>query len=350
MSNQYSAQPNKSPSLVVHGPREVVVEERAAPTPGPGEVLVVASHVGLCGTDLEIIDGDLDPAYVSLPLVLGHEWAGRVAALGSGVDTLAVGDHVVVEGVLACGICRECRRGATNLCTDYDELGFTADGALGPGVAVAAHLVHRLSSDVPIEAGALVEPAAVVLRGLREIRPAPGERVLVLGDGTVALLAAMLVRLWSPAWVAVAGRRAEQGALATASGADAFTVDTPERAAYDLVVEAAGSTQAVETAVWAARRGGRVLLLGIAGHGQTARIQVDDLVNNDLTLRGSFSYTAEAWAEVVRLLNARSIDPLPLVTHRFDLTQFERAIKVLREGDGGARGKVMFVVDRDAGR
>ncbi|MTD58526.1 zinc-dependent alcohol dehydrogenase [Amycolatopsis pithecellobii] len=338
------------PALVVRGPHDLVVEQRTAPAPGPGQLLVTPSHVGLCGTDLEIIDGDLDPAYVSLPLVLGHEWSGRVAAVGANADDSLAGAPVVVEGVLACGVCRECRRGATNLCTDYDELGFTTDGALGPGVVVPAHLVHRLAADVPVEAGALVEPAAVVLRGLREIRPVPGDRVLVIGDGTVALLAAMLVRLWSPAHVTIAGRRAEQSELAHTSHADAFTTGDPERAAYDLVVEAAGSTAAVETAVQAVRRGGRVLVLGIAGHGQTARIPVDDLVNNDITLRGSFSYTAASWAEVVRLLNSGTIDPLPLVTHRFGLDAFEEAIKILRAGDGSPRGKVMFVLGEDAPR
>ena len=338
------------PALVVRGADTVAIEQRSVGSPAPAQVLVQPAHVGLCGTDLEIISGDLDPAYVSLPLVLGHEWSGRVAALGDGVDDFTVGDPVVVEGILSCGVCEACRSGATNLCMNYDELGFTTDGAVGPGVLVPQHLVHRLSPQVPLEAGALVEPAAVVLRGLTEVGPRPGERVLVIGDGTVALLAAMLVRLWSPAHVTIAGRRDEQDALAAIAGADLFTTTVPDQATFDLVIEAAGSTTAVETAVQCVRRGGRLLLLGIAGHGKNAQIPVDDLVNNDITIRGSFSYTAASWAEMVRLLNAGVVDPLPLVTHRFTIDRFEEAIAVLRAPGGDARGKVMFLLDEEPDR
>ncbi len=341
------SKPIQGPALVVRGPGDVGLEDRSVGQPGPGTVLLAPAHVGLCGTDLEIIDGSLDPAYVRLPLVLGHEWSARVLAVGPGVDEVAPGDHVVAEGILACGRCTECRRGATNLCSNYDELGFTTDGALGPGVLVSAHLVHRLGPDVPLLAGALVEPAAVAFRGLSELSLVPGNQVLVIGDGTVALLTALLVHLWSPVSVTMAGRRPEQSDLATAVGVDRFTTSTPEEAAYDVVVEAAGSTAAAETAIASARRGGKILLLGIAGHGQTANLRVDDVVNNDLTIRGSFSYTAAAWAEVVRLINAKVLDLRPLVTHRFGLQDHERAIEVLRSGDGGPRGKVVFDLDQE---
>lgn len=100
-------------------------------------------------------------------------------------------------------------------------------------------------------------------------------------------------------------------------GANRFTVEPPQERAYDIVIEAAGSTEACETAFRSARRGGQVLLLGISGHGETARLPVDDVVNNDLRIRGSFSYTAAAWAQTVRLLNSGIFQPSRLVTHRF---------------------------------
>jgi L-iditol 2-dehydrogenase len=336
------------PALVVRGPHDVVIEERTSRAPAPGEVTIKPHHVGVCGTDLEIIHGSLDPAYVRYPLVLGHEWSGRVLAVGDGVDAVAPGDPVVVEGILADGTCTFCRAGKTNLCLGYDELGFTTDGAAGPAVTVAGPFVHRLAPDIPLDAGALVEPAAVVLRGLLEVKPEPGRRVLVIGDGTVALLAAHLVRMWSPSSVTVAGRRAEQKALAEAVGAEDFTVDPPPGRSYDLVVEAAGSTAAVETAVGAVAPSGQVLLLGIAGHGNAANLRVDDVVNHDITIRGSFSYTAAAWAETVRLLNAGSFRPLPLVTHRYPLDRYAEAFDTLAAGGGGPRGKILFELPADA--
>ena len=336
------------PALIVRGPEDVGIEERIHGRPGPGDVLVEPYHVGVCGTDLEIVRGALDPAYVRYPLVLGHEWSGRVLSVGEDVEGLHEGDPVVVEGILADGTCSRCRAGMTNLCENYDELGFTLDGAAGPAVTVPAPFVHRLAPDVPLEAGALVEPGAVVLRGLLGIGLVPGRRVLVIGDGTVALLAAHLVRMWSPAAVTVAGRRVEQKALAEALGADEFTVDAPAERTYDVVVEAAGATAAVETAVRSVAPSGQVLLLGIAGHGNTAALAVDDVVNHDISIRGSFSYTAAAWAETVRLLNDGSFRPLPLVTHRFTLDRYVEAFETLAAAGGGPRGKILFDVRTDA--
>lgn len=328
-------------ALVVRGPHDVVLEERTSTAPRDGEITVRPHYVGLCGTDLDILNGDLDPIYVRYPLVLGHEWSGRVLDVGGGVDGFHPGDPVVVEGILACGRCGPCRAGRTNLCANYDELGFTLDGAVGPAVTVPATFVHRLSDDIPLEAGALVEPGAVVLRGLLELNLVPGLRVLVIGDGTVALLAAHLVQMWAPSVVDMAGRRMEQLDLAKTMGVHNFAVTTPGAMAYDVVIEAAGSTTAVETALRSADRGGQVLLLGIAGHENTAAVPVDDVVNNDLTIRGSFSYTAKAWAETVRLLNVGTFRPMALITHRYDVGDYATAFAMLT-GGGGTRGKVLF--------
>src|ERR1700739_868048 len=104
----------RSPALVVRAPGDVVLEERDVPVPGPGEVLIRPDTVGLCGTDLDIVAGQVDPAYTRYPVVLGHEWSGTLA-----------GTRVVTEGIVPCGHCDRCREGQTNLCATYDELGFT---------------------------------------------------------------------------------------------------------------------------------------------------------------------------------------------------------------------------------
>ncbi len=342
----------RGPALVVRGPGEVVLEERAAPTPGPGEVLIRPQVVGLCGTDLDIVAGRIDPAYIRYPLVLGHEWSGTVAgpdgAAGqdgqAGDGGLAPGTRVVGEGIVPCGHCPRCRAGQTNLCLTYDELGFTRDGAAARFMVVQRSLVHPLAPGVGAEDAALAEPASVVYRGLSGAAIAPGWRALVVGDGTVALLAVRLLALWSPAETVVLGRREGQGALATQAGAARFETDS--RAAgtgYDLVIEAAGTTDAVLSALAAARRGGTVVLLGLPPHGATAAVPVDDVVNNDLNIRGSFGYTSAAWREVVTLLNAGLLELGFLVTHRFPLTEWEAALDTLRE-PVSPRGKVMLTI------
>jgi 2-desacetyl-2-hydroxyethyl bacteriochlorophyllide A dehydrogenase len=327
-------------ALVVRAPGDVTLEERAAPVPGPGEVLVRPDAVGLCGTDLEIVAGQVDPAYTRYPLVLGHEWSGTVAEPGE----LGPGTRVVAEGIVPCGHCARCRAGETNLCATYDELGFTRDGAAACYLAVAAPLVHAIAPGVSAEDAALVEPASVVYRALAGSAVAPGCRALVVGDGTVALLAVRLLSLWSPGEIVMLGRREPQAALAVAAGAARFEVDPAAAGSgYDLVVEAAGSTDAVLTAIAAARRGGSVVLIGLPPHGDTAAVPVDDVVNNDLTIRGSFGYTSSAWRDVVALLNSGRLRLGFLVTHRFPLADWAQALEALRSAEG-PRGKVVLTI------
>jgi 2-desacetyl-2-hydroxyethyl bacteriochlorophyllide A dehydrogenase len=342
-SSSYDAsERGEGPALVVRGPGDVGIDRRSWDVPTGRQVRVTPRHVGLCGTDLEIIGGSMDPEYVRYPLVLGHEWSGVVAAVGDAVRTVAPGDHVVVEGIIPCSVCRACRRGQTNLCAIYDELGFMRDGAAGPSVTTQEHLVHRLDAGVALEAGALVEPAAVVLRGLSVMDLEPGASVVVVGSGTLGLLTAHLVRLWSPASVTLTGRREEQRALAQAMGVDEYSIDQPAARSFDVAIEAAGTMTGVGAALLAARRGGQVLLLGISGHGKTIPFEPDDVVNNDLRIRGSFGYTASAWAQVVALLNAGRLDMQAVVTHRFPLERYQAAIDTLARPADAVRGKVLL--------
>jgi threonine dehydrogenase-like Zn-dependent dehydrogenase len=264
-----------------------------------------------------------------------------VSADGQG---LAPGTRVVAEGIVPCGHCARCRAGETNLCATYDELGFTRDGAAAGHVAVPATLVHAIGPAVSAEDAALVEPASVVYRALAGSAVAPGCRALVVGDGTVALLAVRLLGLWSPAEIVMLGQRDGQAGLAAAAGAARFET-SPQAAGtgYDLVIEAAGSTGAVLTALAAARRGGSVVLIGLPPHGDTAAVPVDDVVNNDLTIRGSFGYTSSAWRDVVGLLNSGRLRLDFLVTHRFALADWALALDALR-GSASPRGKVMLTI------
>ncbi len=326
-------------ALIVVRPGEVVLADRPVPTAAPGETMIRPDLVGLCGTDLEIIGGQVDPAFVRYPIGLGHEWTGIVTG-----NSPHAGSRVVVEGVVACGHCSRCARGETNLCETYDEFGFTRDGAAAGLVVVPTALVHLIAASVAAEDAVLTEPAAVVYRGLTRAAIAPGSRVLVIGDGTIGLLAAYLVTLWSPAEIVLLGRRAAQAELAARAGAARFeTSPDAAGAGYDVVVEAAGAVEAAAVAFTAARRGGTVLLLGLPPHGDTVALAADDVVNNDLAILGSFSYTAAAWHEVVRLLNAGLIRPGFLVTHRFGLADWERAVACLRDSDG-PRGKVLLEI------
>ena len=329
-------------ALVVEQPGSIAVVKREDLHPGPGEVVARPAYCGICRTDLELLAGEVDPAFVRYPLTLGHEWSGRVEAVGEGVAGIEPGQRCVAEGIIPCGACASCLAGATNVCEIYDEVGFTREGGAGDQILVPARVVHALDESVSLLDAAVVEPSAVVLTGLEKISPRPGLRVLVVGDGTIALLAVLLAGLWPPAELVVAGRRAEQEELARELGATDFTLDTPP-GGFDLAIEAAGSTDAVVAALGAVRRGGTVLQLGLPPTGSTLELPGDLLVNNDLTLAASFGYTSAAWSRVVALLNEGRFRPGRIVTHTYGLDDFERAFAELAETTE-RRGKILLEV------
>jgi len=327
----------------VRAPGNVGLDDVAVPVAGEGHALIRPIANGLCGTDLELIDGTIDAAYVRYPLTLGHEWVGRRCDATGAAPADA--DLVVVEGIVPCAVCAECRRGATNRCAVYDEIGFTRPGAIASRILVPEYLVHTLSRDVAARDAVLTEPMSVVWRALRRAAITPGARCLVVGDGTVGLLCAYLLQRFDPVSITMLGARPAQAALARRAGVSDFTTSlTGER--YDVVIEAAGQKSAVESAIASADRGGVVVLLGLPTHGTTVDVAPDDLVNNDLTVQGSFSYTRSSWAEIVGLLNDGTLQPSFLITHEFALDHWSDALRTLRTPDlTQPRGKVLITLD-----
>src|SRR4051794_1186557 len=198
-------------AVVVEGPNRVSYREVPAPTAGPHDVLVQSREAGLCRTDIEMMTGVFtDPRWVRFPVIPGHEWAGTVVEVGSDVESVEVGDRVVCEGFVVCHRCRRCRSGETQWCERIEALGFTRPGGYAELVAVPEQVVHRLPEHVSFDAGVLVEPASVVLRGLEKAGPQPGEAVGVIGVGTLGALAIALLRLHSPSRIVAFGVREEE--------------------------------------------------------------------------------------------------------------------------------------------
>jgi threonine dehydrogenase-like Zn-dependent dehydrogenase len=315
-----------------------------APRPGAGEVVVAVAAAGLCGSDLELYDGRRPAAYRSYPIVPGHEWAGTVAEVGADVEGLAPGDRVVAEGIRWCGACARCREGATNLClAAYAETGFTHPGAFSDNVAVPARLVHALPADADLEQAALIEPAACVATGLLAAPPRPGARVAVVGAGTLGLLATLLAGLYSPGELVAIDPRADRRAAALGLGATAEMPPPAEGETLeldaDLVIETAGAGHTVPTALAAARRGGTVVALGIAGAGPVS-MDPDVIAVRHLEIRGVFSAHSAAWQHVVGLFGEGLLPTASLISHRLRLGEYERALELIGRPD---TGKVLLV-------
>lgn len=325
-------------AVVIERPHEAAFREVETPVCGPGDVLVRSRLTGVCRTDLEVLEGTLDPRWVVYPCIPGHEWSGVVDQVGEGVHDLAPGDRVVCEGFCYCGICRRCRAGDTNLCENYDALGFTRGGGYGELVLAPRRFVHRLPESVSLDAGVLIEPASVALRALLRARLMPGESVGVIGVGTVGALSIVLAKLFTPAAIVAFGIREAELELARRLGATETVQVSGGAVAHegelDLVVETAGAVAAVELATWLPREGGRIVALGIAGEGQELRLPADRLTLRDITLIGSVGYTTAVWTHVVELLSAGVVDLEPVVARRMPAARFEDAFRLMAEADG----------------
>jgi threonine dehydrogenase-like Zn-dependent dehydrogenase len=329
-------------AVVVERPGAVALQRVPRPEPGPGEVLIRVGAAGICGSDVELLEGRRPAQYVRYPIIPGHEWAGTVEAVGPGVANLEVGAAVVAEGFRACGDCARCREGRTNLCAaEYAETGFTHAGAFAEFLCIPAHLVHQLAPGSNLAAAALLEPAACVAQGLLEVDVRPGLAVAVVGAGTLGLLAVALLRLTSPARLALVGTRPDRLALGRDLGAgetcDLRLEDAVETLGgeFDLVFEAASRPEGAATAVALARRGGTVVLEGISG-ADRATVDPDSISLGHLHVQGVFGASRAAWRWVVELFSNGQLDPTPLVTHRFPLEEFETAFADLRDRDAGA--------------
>lgn len=186
-------------AFVLTAPGEFAVRAVPAPVPAPGEVVVDVERVGVCGTDLEFFTGAmtyLHQGHAAYPMRLGHEWAGRVRTVGAGVDPVWTGRRVMGDTMLGCGTCRRCRRGAQHVCEQREEVGIRGGraGALAEQLAVPVGSLHILPDSVDPVLGALVEPGGNALRAARATGAGPGDRVLVLGPGTIGLLVALFAR------------------------------------------------------------------------------------------------------------------------------------------------------------
>jgi 2-desacetyl-2-hydroxyethyl bacteriochlorophyllide A dehydrogenase len=324
-------------AVVIERPGEAVFREVEEPVVGPDDVLVGSRRAGVCRTDLELFAGDLDPRWVRYPCIPGHEWSGVVEGVGADVTDFAAGERVVCEGIIPCERCRRCRSGETNICENYDQLGFTRAGGFAELVVAPRRVVHRLPDHVSFDAAVLIEPGSVVLRGLERAQVRTGETVGVVGTGTLGSLALVLAQLNAPSRLVAFGIRDEELELARQLGAETTVnveLNPPAGDDLDVVVEAAGAVPAVELATRLVREGGRVVLLGIAGAGRSLELPADRIALRDLALLGSVGYTKAVWSRMVGLVRDELVELDPIVTHRFPASEFRRAFDLLDRREG----------------
>lgn len=304
-------------ALVVHGPRDARVDELAAPEPGPGELLVRIERAGICGTDVELFTGEM--AYFGMglthhPLRLGHEWTGTVIAVGSAADGLWVDRRVIGDTMLGCGDCADCRGGRQHVCARRSEVGITDGwpGMLAEYALIPTRFAHYVPDAVSVDAAALVEPGANALRAVRAGHVDATTRLLIMGDGTIGLLATLFA-VDTGADVTVVGLRADRLALAGGLGArqvlSADLLPELERSSYDTVIDATTDPAAPAAGLRLVRPGGRLSLIGLSE--APSLLDTRDLVLADITAVGILS-ASPALTDALRAY-AGGLDPTPVV-------------------------------------
>ena len=280
-------------ALVVTAPREAAVEEVPQLVPAEGQLLVDVERVGVCGTDVEFYTGEM--AYLAqgvthFPIRLGHEWTGRVVGVGSSADEQWLGRRVTGDTMLGCGHCEYCAAGLHHVCPDRFEVGIRDGwpGALAEQVLIPSRFAHVVPENVSVTAAALVEPAGNSLRAVRAAELEPGQRLLILGPGTIGLLAAQFA-LARGIEVHLAGARPSSLQLARelgvqhTGGVDAF--DEPD--AFDAVIDATSLAESPATAARLVKPAGRIVLIGLSG--TPSLVDTRDLALKDVTAVGILS-------------------------------------------------------------
>jgi threonine dehydrogenase-like Zn-dependent dehydrogenase len=302
-------------ALVFTGPGKAEVLEVPAPVAGPGQVVVDVERAGVCGTDHELFTGAMSYLHTgasSYPLRPGHEWCGVVSAAGEGVDAGWVGRRVTGDTMIGCGRCRRCRQGRHHVCEQRYELGIRDGlaGALAEQVAVPARYLHGLPDAVDPVRGALVEPGGNAVRCVDGVALSPGERLLVLGTGTIGLLVALFARARGIE-VHLLGVSDSQLGLARSLGfGNAWTSATLPRDLFDGVVDASTAPSLPALALERVEPGRHIVYIGLSA--TESVIDSRDLVFKDVTAIGILGASAGLSGAIAAYADG-SVDPRPLV-------------------------------------
>ena len=330
-------------AAVFHGAKEGLrLEDVAAPEPRPDEIVVRVAGCGVCHTDLHYLDHGT-PTFKTPPVILGHEVAGTVAAMGAAVTGLHEGDRVLLPAVLSCGSCVMCRTGRENICENSRMLGNHIDGGYAELIAVPARDVFALPSDVPLVEGAVIADAvttpfhAVVRRG----QVTPGDWVVVFGCGGVGLSLVQIAAAVGARVIAVDVRDSKLeaarrfGAAATFNSAATPKLDREIRGVSGggvaVAFEAVGKPEPQQAALNCLRTGGRLVLVGYSP--DTMALNAGRVMFRELDVIGSLGCRPVDYPRAIELVRQGKVKLMDLVTHRFPLERIAEALDVLRSGE-----------------
>ena len=326
---------------VLHGAKDLRLEQVPRPEPGPGMVLLSVRRVGICGSDMHYYEHGFCGAFVpSRPFILGHELTAEVVSVAPDVTFPAIGARVTVNPARACGYCDDCKAGRGNLCRKTIMLGSAStrpptDGAFAEFVTVRADQCHVLPPHMSDGLGAMMEPFAVALHAVKQAGSVAGKRVLVTGGGPIGLLVLITARAFGATPVTLSDVIAGRREAALKHGAD-FVLDPANKDlseqlhsltgdGFDVIFEASGAPPALRQAFHLVRRGGTIVQIGTLG-ADDVPLPANHLMVNEIRFIGSFRY-GNVFDEAIRLIETGRVNLEPLISEIFPLEKFSEAMQ-----------------------
>ncbi|WP_125582113.1 zinc-dependent alcohol dehydrogenase family protein [Levilactobacillus cerevisiae] len=312
-------------ALVLTGTKKMEIQDLATPEVKPNEVLVNTAYAGICGTDRALYAGLPGSADAVPPIVLGHENSGIVAAIGSDVTNVKVGDRVTVDPNIYCGQCEYCRTDRPELCDNLSAVGVTRDGGLAESFTAPSSVVYPIPDNVSLKAAATTEPISCAVHGMTLLNVKPYQKALVIGDGFMGQLFVQLLQAYGVHQVDFAGIVDEKLAFNKEKFGVVNTFNTTRDsipADYDVVIEAVGLPQTQEQAVEATKKGAQVLMFGVGKPNQTFSMNTYEVYQKQLKIQGAF-INPYAFEDGIALLSSGQLDVESLISHEVSLEQVE---------------------------
>jgi len=319
------------------------VTDMPKPAPGPGQVLVQIKATSLCYSDVSVLNNKyVGRKPVPIPLIMGHEGAGIVVELGSGVQGISEGDHVALEPVSGCGHCYQCQNGFQNLCLQWDHIGLTEHGTFAEYIAVSAKKAHKISADLDFAEAACCEPMGLVVRSLEQSQPMVGETVVILGPGSLGMMHLLAYKAAGVSKVIMVGldQDRERFEIAQELGADHIinlSKEDPLKAILeytdgqgaDIVVETANSPRATELTVTLAASRGRVVLFGLYPEATFSPVQ---MLRKRLIIYGDVAQVTRQFVRAINWMETGKVSVQKMIKKRFSLDQAKEAFEAGRQG------------------
>jgi 2-desacetyl-2-hydroxyethyl bacteriochlorophyllide A dehydrogenase len=320
-------------AAVIQSVGVISIEEVPDPTPDRREVIVEVAAVGICGTDLHILEGENEPTF---PLVPGHEIAGTIVGIGKDVTEVSLGQKVAIDPSLHCGECHFCKRGRGNLCINWNGLGVTKSGGAAQFVSAPVRNCYVLPEHVDVENGGLIEPLSCAVRGFDVLPRIPGSHYLIYGSGTMGIMMMELARRSGAASVSIVDPNESRLETARKLGLDTVATSANQFTSeygWDVVIDCTGVTAAIQDAIKRTSPGGTFLQFGVANENAKVEIEPFWIYRKEITISGSMA-VLHSFERAGELFAGGVLNPDVMISHRFPLQDYEKAIALFKSGVG----------------